>query len=172
MPATLPTLLSLAAFLPSAIAHEPEGGHAREQDLCNAAALERLATETHHNASAGGLLTTTHRLLDVDTLDTEGVVLRKGDEVRTKSRAGTAKPWSTGHAHEVDIGPGKTGRVVCFTDSQIGEFHNELAVIRWDLQVWKAVKGTPAQLVLQPFESTINPSYLEVMPAAKATPAP
>ena len=166
-------MIAIALLLAtSAQAHEAEGGHVPEQDLCTAEAIERLATETNHDYGAGSSMVTSHSLLAVDELDREGALLHPGDKVRTTGRAGTLKPWSTGHEHEVILDAGKTGTVACFTDSQIGRFSNQLAVIRWDLQVWSDQGGPHDKQVLQPFESTINPSYLEVLSCVKASETP
>lgn len=158
---------------PALQAHEPEGGHVREEDLCSAEALTRLATEVNHASAAVGLLEmmeTAHTLLAVDTISAEGLTLHRGDTVQTRARAGTYKPWSTGHPHEVVIAEGKTGTVVCFTETKIGpDITNKLAVVRWDLQVWADADGGPhPQVVLQPFEATINPSYLKVTASSQA----
>ncbi len=162
----------LALSLP-AQAHEPADGHVREENLCTTEALERLATETNHASGATGSLATSHTLLAVDKLDGDGVVLHPGDKIRVKKRAGTAKAWSTGHAAEVNIDAGRTGVVRCFTDSQIGKYNNQLVVVRWDLQVWTVFDGDgPPQLVLQPFESTVHPSYVEVVKAPEAPTPP
>lgn len=155
------------ALSPATQAHEPEGGHVREQDLCKQAALDRAATETNHAYAAVDLLDmmrTKHTLLSAQVAEAEGRTLHVGDTVQTTGRAGTFKPWSTGHPHEVEISEGKKGTVVCFTETQIGpDITNTLAVVRWDLQVWSDSEGGPhAQLVLQPFEASINPSYLQV----------
>jgi hypothetical protein len=99
------------------------------------------------------------------TVDANGVTLRRGDHVRVRSWAGTAKPAETGHG-EVAVDAGRTGVFLGGRprDPAPDLAPADLAVIRWDAQTWHAYTPPDTTVELGSFVTVIHPTYLELVP--------
>ncbi|MEZ4316692.1 MAG: hypothetical protein R3F61_04290 [Myxococcota bacterium] len=161
------------------------------KSLCDQAALDARAAAAnaeYTRLNMLDLMRSEHKLSDRRTQAYEGVVLEVGQHVRTTGNPGTVKPVETGHARELRI-VGKTGTVMCFTDSRSGSSSMQLAVVRWDPAEWaedavpldhmeqgrmysmedlaelsRKLEKEAARVSIGAFESTIHPSYLVAAP--------
>ena len=99
-----------------------------------------------------------------------GKTIRTGDTVRIFKWAGTFKPDETGHPHEIDAAPYRTG-VVLGGEQRTNTLHldvdpaepSQIVRVRWHRQSWK-VNGRDQTIPLGEFEATIHVDHLEVVP--------
>lgn len=99
-----------------------------------------------------------------------GKTIRTGDTVRIYKWAGTFKPAETGHPHDIDAAPYRTG-LVLGGEMRKDSLHLDvdpaepiqIVRVRWHSQSWK-VNGQDQTILLEEFETTIHVDHLEVVP--------
>lgn len=106
--------------------------------------------------------------VDATTVTYKGQTFKAGDHIRIKSTAGTYKPKDTGYVIEIRAEPGRTGIVLGGMKRADPIYPNEpiqILLIRYDAQKWRDTSSSGAEVMIEPFESTIHADYVEAAPA-------
>jgi hypothetical protein len=114
----------------------------------------------------------------------DGRIFRAGDRVHLVSQAGVVSPRLSGHPHTLAMGPGQVGTVLGGEHLTTYDMPRDVVVVRWDAQTWyewtppyerlaRGIVGDRAEpagldeygavVELSAFESSVHPSYLEVI---------